>query len=248
MTAYTRNELKANFISGTAMTEDKLNDLINSVFVIAEDPIVNGPTGYSLVYGLIGPTGGTHNGILGPSGATFYDGFFYTGSVPAAPTSSGILGQVEIGASGIHFYNPTYGWIYLSEVGGPTGPTGPAGSTGSGITGSTGSAGSTGPTGNTGATGATGPTGGAPIGRTGGVISFDQSVVYNSGATPSNDTISYDFVGAISNIEVKGYFNHATEPVWPANTSSIGSWSNGNLNEVRFTYINSTDIIVSINS
>jgi len=109
MSQKSKLSLKSEFVSGTAATSAKFEDLIDSAYNKVDDSILYGPLGVTGKYGLLGPTGGTYNGLLGPSGGTvFYNGLlgpngsdFYTGlflgnSTPTGPTSSGATGQIAV--------------------------------------------------------------------------------------------------------------------------------------------------------
>jgi hypothetical protein len=84
--------------------------------------------------------------------------------------------------------------------------------------------------------------------RTGAAIAFDRPAVYNTAAAPSNATVTLDLSGAVPGTEVVGYFNHASQPVWPSGIVAVGVWTNGGLNVVRFVYINSGAISAVIGS
>lgn len=88
----------------------------------------------------------------------------------------------------------------------------------------------------------------APTQRTGATIAFDTSSVYNTPSTPSSAPVSFDLSGAVRGSEVVAYFNHSSEPSWPAGAYKLGVWYNGALNMVRFLYLSDTEISVEINS
>lgn len=80
---------KTNFASGTAATGDKFVNLFDSMYSKYDDSVMLGPVGVSGLYGLIGPTGGTHYGVY-PSG----------GSAPTGSSASGYTGQFIVAATG----------------------------------------------------------------------------------------------------------------------------------------------------
>lgn len=84
--------------------------------------------------------------------------------------------------------------------------------------------------------------------RTGAVIAFDEPAVYNTPASPSSATVSYDLSGAIPGTEVVAYFNHGAEPTWPSGSYRVGVWNSGALNVVRFIYLDSSNVVVEVNS
>lgn len=125
-----RNALKAEFVSGTAATEDKFKDVFDSHYNRYEDSVLMGPIGLTGKYGLQGPTGGTFNGLLGPAGSTFYNGLMgpngathYSGiwlstrDVPVGPTADGLKGELVFGSTGatvdMYIHNGTQ-WFKFS--------------------------------------------------------------------------------------------------------------------------------------
>lgn len=82
--------------------------------------------------------------------------------------------------------------------------------------------------------------------KTGSVISFESLALYNTPSTPGSGTISYDFTGAAVGTEVIAYFNHASEPVFPAGTYKVGTWNPSNLNVVRFVFKDSSNVSVTV--
>lgn len=106
MSQKTKLSLKSEFVSGTAATSAKFEDLIDSAYNKVDDSILYGPLGTTGKYGLLGPTGGTYNGLIGPSGTDFFVGLFLGNSTPTGPTSTGSTGQiaVTIGASAAFLY------------------------------------------------------------------------------------------------------------------------------------------------
>jgi hypothetical protein len=81
------NDLKIIFSTGSQATEDAFANLIDSSYNKLEDSILLGPTGLTSIYGLRGPTGGTHFGLLGPS-----TGNVYGLQGPTGGTHFGLLG------------------------------------------------------------------------------------------------------------------------------------------------------------
>lgn len=115
MTSYNRTFLKALFVSGTTLSEDKMEKVFDSFYNIEENAVVIGPTGATISYTVLGPTGGTERALLGPTGSTFYYGMFRTGTTPSGPTATGIDGQIEIGPSSVYIYSAASGyWIHIS--------------------------------------------------------------------------------------------------------------------------------------
>lgn len=84
--------------------------------------------------------------------------------------------------------------------------------------------------------------------RTGSAIAPDQPAVYNSPTAPSSGTVTMDLSGAVAGTEVVAFFNHSSEPTWPAGVTSVGVWNNSALNVVRFLYQDASNIIAVINS
>lgn len=123
-----RTQLKSEFVSGTAATASKFEDLFDSHFNKYEDSVLNGPVGMTGTNGLIGPEGSTFfNGLIGPDGDTFYNGLigpegseFYTGlwidgmaSVPEGHTANGVFGQVVVSGTSIYICYSTNTWMKL---------------------------------------------------------------------------------------------------------------------------------------
>ena len=78
--------------------------------------------------------------------------------------------------------------------------------------------------------------------RTGATIAFDTPAIYNSPTSPSNSTVTLDLSGAVAGTEVVAFFNHSTEPTWPAGITAVGAWNNSALNVVRFIYQDASNI------
>jgi hypothetical protein len=110
MSVKNRNTLKSEFANGLMATEEKFANLIDSPYSRAEDSVLMGPAGITGTFGLIGPTGGTHNGLKGPSGATHYIGLFLSNKItaPTGPSTSGMTGEVFIETTG----STTYAFIH----------------------------------------------------------------------------------------------------------------------------------------
>jgi len=124
-----RTQLKSEFVSGTAATSSKFDDIFDSHFNKYEDSVLAGPSGLTGTNGLVGPSGATfYNGIIGPSGATFYNGIigpagatFYNGlwldsvsAAPVGPTSTGVSGQIVVSGTSIYICYSTNNWIKVA--------------------------------------------------------------------------------------------------------------------------------------
>jgi hypothetical protein len=219
MSIKNRNTLKAEFVSGTAATSSKFDDIFDSHFNKYEDSVLAGPLGLTGTNGLIGPGGATffngligpggttfYNGLIGPGGTTSYNGVWYTiiNNVPGSTGATGVAGQISADVNGIWVCYEDNKWVFLSINGnlpGPTGAQGIQGVTGpsggpigpQGVTGPSG--GPIGPTGEVGATGSQGiqgPTG--PKGATGNDGIF-QLVTAPTGPNSLGSTGQIAFVG-----------------------------------------------------
>lgn len=106
MSVKNRNTLKSEFSNGLMATEEKFGDMIDSPYNRAEDSVLMGPAGITGKYGLLGPTGGTYNGLKGPAGSTHYIGLFLSTSAtaPTGPNSSGTAGEVLFNTTGATAY------------------------------------------------------------------------------------------------------------------------------------------------
>lgn len=106
MSIKNRNTLKNLFLNGLMATEANFADMIDSPYNRAEDSVLMGPLGITGTYGLIGPTGGTYNGVKGPAGSTHYFGLFLSTSAtaPTGPNSTGTKGEVYINKTGATAY------------------------------------------------------------------------------------------------------------------------------------------------
>jgi hypothetical protein len=106
MSVKNRNTLKSDFSNGMMATEEKFSDMIDSPYNRAEDSVLMGPVGITGTFGLIGPAGGTYNGLKGPEGPTHHIGLFISTSInaPTGPTSNGIPGEVYFENTGVTAY------------------------------------------------------------------------------------------------------------------------------------------------
>jgi len=130
MSIINRNALKAEFVSGTAATESKFEDVFDSHYNVYEDSVLLGPVGITGNYGLVGPSGPTsYNGLIGPDGATHYNGLLgptgathYVGlwldssgaTTVSGPTATGATGQVVIGGTSVYVCISSNNWILLT--------------------------------------------------------------------------------------------------------------------------------------
>jgi hypothetical protein len=78
--------------------------------------------------------------------------------------------------------------------------------------------------------------------RTGSTIAFDTPAVYNSPTTPVDSVVTVDLTGAVAGTEVVAFFDHGSEPTWPAGVTAVGVWDNSALNSVRFLYQDASNI------
>ena len=124
-----RTQLKSEFVSGTAATAAKFDDLFDSQFNKSDDSVLSGPVGLTGTNGLVGPSGATfYNGLIGPSGSTFYNGLVgpsgaisYEGlwldtvsSAPTANNSAGGTGQVIISNGFLYICESTNTWLRIT--------------------------------------------------------------------------------------------------------------------------------------
>ena len=131
MAIQNRTQLKSNFISGTAATASKFDDIFDSHFNKYDDSVLAGPVGQTGTNGLVGPSGSTfYNGLVGPSGSTFYNGLkgpagathflgLWLDSVSAAPvgpTATGSTGQIVVSGTSVYICYSTNTWIKLSGL------------------------------------------------------------------------------------------------------------------------------------
>lgn len=72
--------------------------------------------------------------------------------------------------------------------------------------------------------------------RTGAALAFDVPAVYNTAASPSASSVTVDWTGAVTGTSVKAWFNHSTEPTWPAGITVAGVWDPSAANSCTFTY------------
>ena len=112
-----RTQLKSEFVSGTAATSSKFDDIFDSHFNKYEDSVLAGPSGLTGTNGLVGPSGATfYNGIIGPAGATFYNGLWLdsVSAAPVGPTSTGVSGQIVVSGTSIYICYSTNNWIKVA--------------------------------------------------------------------------------------------------------------------------------------
>ena len=112
-----RTQLKAEFVSGTAATAAKFEDIFDSHFNKYEDSVLAGPVGETGTNGLVGPSGSTfYNGLLGPEGATYFIGLWLdtVSSGPSGSTSSGSTGQVIIADEFVYICRSENNWIRIT--------------------------------------------------------------------------------------------------------------------------------------
>ena len=168
-------------------------------------------------------------------------------------SSGGTGGQGSIGPTG-----PTgaMGPTGSNGATGPQGIQGPTGPTGSqGIQGPTGENGATGPQGiqgPTGATGAQGATGSLAAGSsTGTILTFTDDRVYGTLSLPEAGSISADVTGGllgVTNIIIHN--NGSTGPTFSSvfrKLNGSGIYATGQINYIYCTFIESNEIIYSIN-
>lgn len=104
MAIKTRNTLKGEFISGTAATQAKFDDIFDSHYNKGEDSLLLGP---------VGVTG--QKGLLGPEGTTSYTGLWLdlNSSAPGGSGSTGATGQVILSGSNVYIHNGAL-WFKIS--------------------------------------------------------------------------------------------------------------------------------------
>ena len=78
MSIISRNALKAEFISGTAATQQKFEDVFDSSYNKNDDSVLIGPVGMTGTLGL----------------------WFSSATAPGSSSSSGLTGQTILGSSG----------------------------------------------------------------------------------------------------------------------------------------------------
>ena len=111
--------LKTAFESGTAATQSKFEDLIDSSYNTTNDSVLMGPIGLTGTRGLVGPTGVTsYNGVKGPDGATHYLGLWLdqSGSTPGSSASTGSTGQVVISGTAVYVCGGLNSWILIGAT------------------------------------------------------------------------------------------------------------------------------------
>jgi len=131
MSIKSRNDLKTQFVSGTAATQDKFNDVFDSSYNRNDDSLLHGPIGQTGTNGLVGPSGVTsYNGLIGPSGATFNNGLIgpdgnthylglwldLSGPIPATSGATGSTGQVVISGTSVYICNSINSWIVIGAT------------------------------------------------------------------------------------------------------------------------------------
>lgn len=119
MSSQSRINLKTAFASGTAATQSKFEDLIDSSYNTTNDSVLMGPIGLTGTRGLVGPTGVTsYNGVKGPDGATHYLGLWLdqSGSTPGSSASTGSTGQVVISGTAVYVCGGLNSWILIGAT------------------------------------------------------------------------------------------------------------------------------------
>jgi hypothetical protein len=131
MSSKSRINLKTEFVSGTAATQTKFENLIDSAYNTNEDSVLMGPIGLTGTKGLVGPTGTTsyngligpsgsafNNGLLGPTGATHYLGLWLdqSGATPGSSASAGSTGQVIISGTAVYVCGGLNSWILIGAT------------------------------------------------------------------------------------------------------------------------------------
>jgi hypothetical protein len=119
MSSKSRINLKTAFASGTAATQSKFEDLIDSSYNTTNDSVLMGPIGLTGTMGLIGPTGSTsYNGLLGPTGATHYLGLWLdlSGATPGSSAATGSTGQVVISGTAVYVCGGLNSWILIGAT------------------------------------------------------------------------------------------------------------------------------------
>jgi hypothetical protein len=119
MSSKSRINLKTEFVSGTAATQTKFENLIDSSYNTNEDSVLMGPIGLTGTKGLVGPTGTTsYNGVKGPDGATHYLGLWLdqSGATPGSSASTGSTGQVVISGTAVYVCSGLNSWILIGAT------------------------------------------------------------------------------------------------------------------------------------
>ena len=107
MSIKSRINLKNEFVSGTAATQQKFEDIFDSSYNMNDDSVLVGP---------IGQTG--TNGLVGPAGATHYTGLWIdsTGtSGPSGASASGATGQVIIDGGIMYICTVLNNWVKFTQ-------------------------------------------------------------------------------------------------------------------------------------
>ena len=119
MSSKSRINLKTEFVSGTAATQTKFENLIDSAYNTNEDSVLMGPIGLTGTKGLVGPTGTTsYNGLIGPVGSTHYLGLWLdlSGSTPGSSAATGSTGQVVISGTAVYVCKSTNSSILIGAT------------------------------------------------------------------------------------------------------------------------------------
>jgi hypothetical protein len=119
MSTKSRINLKNDFVSGTAATQSKFEDLIDSSYNTYQDSVLLGPSGQTGTNGLVGPSGVTsYNGLKGPDGATHYLGLWLdqSGATPGSSASTGSTGQVVISGTSVYICGGLNSWILIGAT------------------------------------------------------------------------------------------------------------------------------------
>jgi hypothetical protein len=107
MSIKSRNQLKTQFVSGTAATQDKFNDVFDSSYNRNDDFLLQGPLGQTGANGLVGPTGATHYTGL------WIDTLASTG--PTGATAPGATGQVIFEGSSMYICTGLDTWTKFTQ-------------------------------------------------------------------------------------------------------------------------------------
>ena len=119
MSSKSRINLKTEFVSGTAATQSKFEDLIDSAINLYEDSVLLGPIGSTGTRGLVGPAGVTsYNGVKGPDGATHYLGLWLdlNGATPGSSAATGSTGQIVISGTSVYVCKGLNSWILIGAT------------------------------------------------------------------------------------------------------------------------------------
>jgi len=119
MSSKSRINLKTEFVSGTAATQTKFENLIDSAYNTNEDSVLIGPVGLTGTKGLVGPAGTTsYNGVKGPAGSTHYLGLWLdqSGATPGSSAATGATGQVVISGTSVYVCGGLNSWIKIGAT------------------------------------------------------------------------------------------------------------------------------------